>query len=81
MLFLTSARPSENNKMDVSLYIDQLISNISFIFININNYFYQDGNIALKNLGITPHNVFVIGHTVNTGSLIPNLDKAVSNYI
>ncbi|GES86228.1 ARM repeat-containing protein [Rhizophagus clarus] len=41
----------------------------------------DDGNISLKNLGITPHNVFIIptnvdGHKVTTNSLIPNLDKA-----
>ncbi|CAG8479194.1 448_t:CDS:10 [Funneliformis mosseae] len=40
----------------------------------------EDDDIVLKNLGITPHNVFVMptnadGHTV-TNSLIPNLNKA-----
>ncbi|PKY37517.1 ARM repeat-containing protein [Rhizophagus irregularis] len=41
----------------------------------------EDGNISLKNLGITPHNVFIIptnvdGHKATTNSLIPKLDKA-----
>ncbi|RIA90300.1 hypothetical protein C1645_712201 [Glomus cerebriforme] len=41
----------------------------------------EEGNISLKSLGITPHNVFIIpanadGHAVTANSLIPNLDKA-----